>query len=274
MKKTGFLVLMFCGAVVLGGIGIFFLLGNSQKAGNKDIVVEIPKQNEIVTSPLEVRGKATGSWFFEAQFPIEVLDADGNVLGRASARAEGEWMTPDLVPFTAHVPFETPLTSNGTVRIMNDNPSDLPEHAKRIDVPVLFSKVTYPRNLINIKAFFGNSKFDPEALDCAKVFPVERLIPKTQAVAEAAIQELLTGPGEEEKQAGYFTSLPPGVKLQGIILKDGIISVDFSDELDRTGGSCRVIAIRSQIMRTLKQFSTVKDVRISVDGRTEDILQP
>jgi hypothetical protein len=35
-----------------------------------------------------------------------------------------------------------------------------------------------------------------------------------------------------------------------------------------------VAAISAQIRETLKQFSTVKGVIISIDGRTEDILQP
>jgi len=33
-------------------------------------------------------------------------------------------------------------------------------------------------------------------------------------------------------------------------------------------------SIRSQIESTLKQFPSVKQVIISVDGRTDDILQP
>jgi len=35
-----------------------------------------------------------------------------------------------------------------------------------------------------------------------------------------------------------------------------------------------VAAIRAQIRETLKQFPTVDEVIISIDGRTEDILQP
>jgi len=42
----------------------------------------------------------------------------------------------------------------------------------------------------------------------------------------------------------------------------------------QVGGSCRVAAISAQIMETLKQFPTVKDVIISINSRTEDILQP
>jgi spore germination protein GerM len=42
----------------------------------------------------------------------------------------------------------------------------------------------------------------------------------------------------------------------------------------QVGGSCRVAAIRAQITDTLKQFPPVDEVIISIDDRTEDILQP
>jgi len=54
-----------------------------------------------------------------------------------------------------------------------------------------------------------------------------------------------------------------------------VAKADFDEQLEfQVGGSCRVSAIRAEITQTLKQFSTVKEVVISIDGRTEDILQP
>jgi len=125
-----------------------------------------------------------------------------------------------------------------------------------------------------VKAFFNNSNLDPE-YSCNKVFPIERKVPKTQAVARAALEELLKGTTEAEKKQGFFTSINPGVKIENLTIKDGIARVEFDEQLEfQVGGSCRVSAIRSQITQTLKQFSTVQDVIISIDGRTEDILQP
>jgi spore germination protein GerM len=40
------------------------------------------------------------------------------------------------------------------------------------------------------------------------------------------------------------------------------------------GGSCRVSGIRNQIIQTLKQFPTIKNVVISVEGNSEEALQP
>ena len=127
---------------------------------------------------------------------------------------------------------------------------------------------------IKVKAYFNNDKMDPE-FSCNKVFPVERKIPKTQAVARAALEELLKGSTDDEKKQGFFTNINPDVKIQKLFIEDEIAKVDFDEQLEfQVGGSCRVAAIRAQITETLKQFPTVKDVIISIDGRAEDILQP
>ncbi|MDO8264948.1 MAG: GerMN domain-containing protein [Candidatus Parcubacteria bacterium] len=130
-------------------------------------------------------------------------------------------------------------------------------------------------DLMTVQVFFGNTIFDPEVIDCQKNFPVERKIAKTQAVATAALEQLLQGPTPAEKVQGYITSINPGVKIQSLIIENGTARVDFDETLQANiGGSCRVAAIRFQIYNTLKQFPTVKDTVISINGRTEDILQP
>jgi len=131
-----------------------------------------------------------------------------------------------------------------------------------------------PETITTIKIFFNNSNLDPE-FSCNKVFPVERVISKTQAVARKALELLLSGPTFKEQGQGFFTSINSGVKIQKLVIENEIAQVDFDEQMEfQMGGSCRVSAIRSQITQTLKQFPTVKSVVISVNGRTEDILQP
>ena len=128
---------------------------------------------------------------------------------------------------------------------------------------------------IKVKVYFNNSKMDPE-YSCNKVFPVEREVIKTQAIAGAALEELLKGYiTNEENLEGFTTSINPGVKIQKLTIENNVAKVDFDEQLEyQVGGSCRVAAIRAQITQTLKQFPSVKNVIISIDGRTEDILQP
>jgi spore germination protein GerM len=128
--------------------------------------------------------------------------------------------------------------------------------------------------LIKVKVFFNNNKLDPE-VSCLKVFPVEREIVKTSALAQAALTELLTGTTPTETEAGFATSLNPNIKIQSLTIENKVAKVDFDEQLGSgVGGSCRVTAIRAQISETLKQFSSVKSVIISINGRSEDILQP
>ncbi|MFH0854504.1 MAG: GerMN domain-containing protein [bacterium] len=137
--------------------------------------------------------------------------------------------------------------------------------------------LVYPKKeaeTIKVKVYFNNSMMDPE-FSCNKVFPVEREVPKTQAAARAALEELLKGPIDEDKKQDFFTNINSGVKIQKLTVENGVAKVDFDEQLEfQVGGSCRVAAIRAQITETLKQFPTVNKVIISINGRTEDILQP
>lgn len=163
-------------------------------------------------------------------------------------------------------------TETGTLILQKDNPSGLPEFDDEIRVPIRFSQTAEP---MAVQVFFGNSDLDPEVTDCSRVFGAERTIPKTAAVARAALQELLAGPTPNEASQGYFTSINSGVQIQNLTTEDGMARVDFSPRLDEEmGGSCRVAAIRAQITQTLKQFTSVDDVIISINGETDLILQP
>jgi hypothetical protein len=98
--------------------------------------VDTPQPGQTVGSPLVVRGAARGAWFFEASFPVTLLDGHGARLAQAPAQADGNWMTTDFVPFSATLSFPPPATATGTLVLENANPSGDPAHAqsRRIDV--------------------------------------------------------------------------------------------------------------------------------------------
>lgn len=102
------------------------------------IKIDSPRPNTLVTSPLEVTGQARGTWYFEANFPVKLLDADGNVLAQIPAQAQADWMTEEFVPFKATLEFEMPTTATGTLILEKDNPSGLPEYNDSLIVPVKF----------------------------------------------------------------------------------------------------------------------------------------
>jgi len=244
--------------------------GTSQSTQEPDIIVTSPQSNQIITSPLSIEGKAKGSWYFEAVAPVRLLDDKGNVLASGQIQTQGDWMTSDYVPFKAELTFSYNATTSGTLLFHNDNPSGLPENDKEFNVSVQL----VPIQTLNVNAYFNNNNLDPQ-ISCNKVFPVQRQIAKTQTVAMTAVSELLKGPSDAEKSQGYYTNINPGVKIQKMTIENGVAKADFDETLETAvGGSCRVSAIRVQITETLKQFPTVQSVIISINGRTEDILQP
>jgi hypothetical protein len=103
------------------------------------IVVVSPLPSSTVSSPLMITGKAKGPWFFEASFPVELLDANGTTIARCAAQAEEDWMTENFVPFTASLVFRAPTAgSTGTLILRKDNPSGLPEYDDEVGIPVKF----------------------------------------------------------------------------------------------------------------------------------------
>ncbi len=106
------------------------------------IRVDMPHAHATITSPLTVTGVARGQWYFEASFPVTLLDASGNELATVPAQAQGEWMTEDFVPFEAVLEFTPPSDKMGTLVFKKDNPSGLPEYDRSFSIPVSFTTHT------------------------------------------------------------------------------------------------------------------------------------
>jgi len=105
----------------------------------EEICVYNLKAATAVKNPLVLTGVARGNWFFEASFPVEILDGNNNVLMQGLAQAHGEWMTADLVPFTVtELKFVTPATPTGAIVLKKDNPSGLPQNDASFTIPIKF----------------------------------------------------------------------------------------------------------------------------------------
>ncbi len=117
----------------------------------------------------------------------------------------------------------------------------------------------------------------------------ERRVPRTPQIASAALNELLWGP--DPRNGRFGTALPtpievltyagreagwgPRVRLLKLTITDGVALANFSPELRAYGGgAARATMIRTQIETTLRQFPSVQEVVIAVDGQTEGVLQP
>ncbi|OGG55984.1 hypothetical protein A3D71_03810 [Candidatus Kaiserbacteria bacterium RIFCSPHIGHO2_02_FULL_55_20] len=101
------------------------------------VVVTSPKANSTVGNIFVVSGSAPGPWYFEASFPIKIVDKDNNFIGQGIAQAQGEWMTTDLVTFTATVTLDGTYSGPATVVLLRDNPSGMPENDDSVSIPVV-----------------------------------------------------------------------------------------------------------------------------------------
>ncbi|MBI5457907.1 hypothetical protein HY971_04255 [Candidatus Kaiserbacteria bacterium] len=101
------------------------------------VVVTSPKANATVGNIFVVSGSAPGPWYFEASFPIKIVDKVNNFIGRGIAQAQGEWMTTDQVTFTATVTLDGTYSGPATVVLLRDNPSGMPENDDSVSVPIV-----------------------------------------------------------------------------------------------------------------------------------------
>lgn len=102
------------------------------------IELATPLPDAVIQTPLAIEGRARGPWYFEASFPAYLVDAAGDTIAVMPVQAEGDWMTEEFVPFKAVLTFTSPTSETGTLILMKDNPSGLPEHAAELRVPVRF----------------------------------------------------------------------------------------------------------------------------------------
>ena len=101
---------------------------------------------------------------------------------------------------------------------------------------------------------------------------VRRAHAPTQLVATAAMKALLDGPTAEERSAGLTSAVPPGTRLLGIAIHDGLATVDLTSEYQSGGGALSMQTRLGQVVYTLTQFPTVQKVRFRLDGSPVNVF--
>lgn len=296
MKKN-YLV---AGVIILAAVGVFFVIqGRTQSGGQvactmeaklcpdgssvgrqgpkcefapcpgeiKQVInLESPKENDEIGLPLTLSGTAS---VFDNIFGYRLVNADGLKLLEgfiethpASGSTSG--------PFSLSLNYPDAKTKTGTLEVMTFAPVG-GEVLDTTSIPIRFA----PVDAAEVKVYFNNTKKDPKSLSCATTYPTVRRVAKTDATPAEAIREMLRGVSGIESDLGFMTAMNPGVELKSLLIENGVARADFNEALIHgVGGACRVSAIRSQIEHTLKQFPSVRSVTISVNGRSQDILQP
>lgn len=233
----------------------------------KNITMESPKAGDHLGLPFSISGQART---FENNVSIRVKDNQDNVIFEGFTTAQ----SPDIGLFGPYKKditylYQKPASQDVFVEAFEYSAKD-GSVINLVSTPV---KLNTDETRV-IKVFYSNNNLDPQA-SCNRVFPVERIVSKSGSLIENTLKALLGEMNRADVEKGYDTNLNYGVFVRQWSLKDGVARVDFNNALEQgVGGSCKVAAIRAQITETLKQFPTVQEVIISIDGRTEDILQP
>lgn len=97
---------------------------SSTPPGASEIKLATPELGERASSPLIVKGEAPRDWFFEAVFPVKLVDHQGNVLAEAPAKAEQDWTNQSLarITFTAELKFDVKTDTQVLLVLEEDMP--------------------------------------------------------------------------------------------------------------------------------------------------------
>ncbi len=131
---------------------------------------------------------------------------------------------------------------------------------------------------IRIKLYFLNEKFDPNLEDCNKVHAVERTIPKTRAVAKAALEELFKGVTPEESARGFVSFSPEETRgiLKSIKIKNKGAYINFNEVVYEQMGTATTSCgggFFASVEKTLFQFPTIKKVFYAIEGIPRDFYE-
>ena len=95
--------------------------------------------------------------------------------------------------------------------------------------------------------------------------PERHQVPRAQAVARAALEELVHGTAQDPD---HSTPYPRPSKINGVTIRDKVATVDWSAEVltANAGAETESLGIQS-IVYTLTEFSSIISVRFTVEGK-------
>lgn len=102
--------------------------------------------------------------------------------------------------------------------------------------------------------------------DASYAVAVTRAVPATPEVAGNAIRALIAGPNRAELDEGLSSAVPEDTLLLGIVIEDGLATIDLGREFESGGGSFAMLGRLAQVVYTLTQFQTVNAVQFRLDG--------
>lgn len=94
----------------------------------------------------------------------------------------------------------------------------------------------------------------------------------TPLIATNAIKALIAGPTPAEQDTELSTAIPANTLLLGLVIENGLATVDLSREFEAGGGSFNILSRLAQVVYTLTQFPTVDEVLFHLDGEPVEVF--
>ena len=227
-----------------------------------NVILDQPQDGTTLTeNPMVVRGRART---FENHVEIRVENAAGRTIKETFATARGELGS--FNPFEKEIFFVSDPGESVTITLIERSAKDgsiRTTDSSRVRVDIPKKPVTL---------YFPTQKGDPN--DCSAVESVVRNLPVSVAAARLALEALIAGPTRAERVIGATNPFPEGVEIRSVNLRNGTLTVDFNESLGNVGGSCRALAIRASVEKTLRAIEGVDRVLITAMGEEATALQP
>lgn len=118
--------------------------------------------------------------------------------------------------------------------------------------------------LVPVTIYFGDSQ-------AMYLLPVRREVPADRQAA-GIVEALIAGPAANEPEARPI--FPPGTRLLGITVADGVATVNFSRELQENfgGGSAAELLLAYAVANSLAGVDGIQAVQFAVEGRPLETL--
>lgn len=152
-----------------------------------------------------------------------------------------------------------------------------PAPANTESAPATPDQATVIVELQTVKVFLvaiGDNGASGKLIGCGdSIVPVTQEIVPTKGVLRAALEILLGIKQQNYGQSGLYNALyQSNLTIDDVRIENGKASIRLSGRL-LLGGVCDNPRVEAQLVETAKQFSTVKEVEIFINGKPlEDVL--
>lgn len=209
-----------------------------------------------IANPLIVIGRART---FENNVALRARGSNGSIIAEAVTTSTGE--------MGHHNPCRATLW-------LTRHPGD----SLTVEALEYSAKDGSEQSLVSVKKPFDVEPIEVQLYfpdqDCTRVAPYLRVLPKSISIARLLVEALIAGPTEKERAAGAAPAFPRGSAVASVQLRDGVLTVDFTERLQNVGGSCQAQMIRAAVTQTLQRLPAVQKAVITAGGSEALALQP